>query len=69
LLKTLQDFLEKHQIDTSDFTRTREQIVTTIQTWNVGQVKADMVGFGNNNDFNNRENPPPDSSPKTPDKN
>jgi hypothetical protein len=68
LLKTLQDFLEKHQIDTSDFTKTREQIVTTIQTWNVGQVKADMVGFGNNNDFNNRENSAADSPSKTPDK-
>jgi hypothetical protein len=67
LLNTLQEFLEHHRIDTADFTETKQQIVTTIQTWNVGQVKAEMVGFGNNNDFTNNESPSP-ASPPQPDR-
>jgi hypothetical protein len=56
LLSVVREFLVAHRIDTTDFDKTQQTIVTTIQTWNVGQVKAEMVGFGNNNDFTN--NPP-----------
>lgn len=59
LLSVLREFLVKHRVDITDFDQTKQSIVTTIQTWNVGQVKAEMVGFGNNNDFTN--NPPASS--------
>ena len=51
LLSALHEFLVAHRIDTAEFDQTKRSIVTTIQTWNVNQVKAEMVGFGNNNDF------------------
>ncbi|GIE92634.1 hypothetical protein [Paractinoplanes rishiriensis] len=69
LLTELHHFLRKHQIDTADFDRTKQNIVTTIQTWNVNEVKATMVGFGNNNDFRNNEQPPPAKDNPPPDKN
>jgi hypothetical protein len=54
LLGVLREFLVKHHIDTAEFDQTKQSIVNHIQTWNVGQVVADMVGFGNNNDFNTK---------------
>lgn len=51
LITSIKAYLSELGIDTEHL----EMVVkiTNIQNWNVGNVRADMVGFGNNNTFGN----------------
>ncbi|MEV6492006.1 hypothetical protein AB0M20_25820, partial [Actinoplanes sp. NPDC051633] len=51
LVTSIKTYLQAHGIDPDQL----ETAVTInqIQNWNVGNVRADMVGFGNNNTFGN----------------
>ncbi|MEU8610913.1 hypothetical protein AB0C29_23280 [Actinoplanes sp. NPDC048791] len=51
LVTSIKTYLQAHGIDPDQM----ETAVTInqIQNWNVGNVRADMVGFGNNNTFGN----------------
>ena len=51
LVTSIKTYLQDHGIDPDQL----ETAVTInqIQNWNVGNVRADMVGFGNNNTFGN----------------
>ncbi|MDR7277782.1 hypothetical protein [Catenuloplanes atrovinosus] len=51
LIATVKAYLDRLGIDTSCLEET-VRINTTVQNWHIGNVRADMVGFGNNNSFN-----------------
>ena len=43
LLSSVDDFLTKHHVDTTEFAGTRESIVTSVQSWTADQIKAEMA--------------------------
>lgn len=49
LLASIKTYLEEVGVDTEEWDTS--VTITSIQNWNVGNVRADMVGFGNNNTF------------------
>lgn len=51
LLGALRTFFDDHGIDTTEFETTRREIVKTVQNWNIGDIKAGMVGIGNEHQF------------------
>ncbi|MEJ3749550.1 hypothetical protein WEI85_40610 [Actinomycetes bacterium KLBMP 9797] len=51
LVTSIKEYLRKNGIDVDQMETA--VTITQIQNWNVGNVRADMVGFGNNNTFGN----------------
>jgi hypothetical protein len=54
IVGSIKQYLDGLGIDTQSLDDSMKKTVNNIQNWNVGDVRADMVGFGNDNTFGRR---------------